>query len=717
MRGKYRNRLQIKTAPPDSAGRPCLGNFLPRFFYLTILTLFALNFQTARGADGDLDPTFGSGGKQIVQIQPDVRDFAKSVAVQPDGKIIIGAELGDFSLNSNSTVLIRLNPDGSLDQTFGTGGKVINSGQRHVPALAVQPDGKIVTAGATSVQGINLDFAVVRYNANGSLDQTFGNGGYAINGLGTANALILQPDGKIVLVGTVLVFREGSDFVTARFNADGSPDQTFGTGGRVQTSFTSGLNSSDRAIGGALQTDRKIVVSGSISGVPSVLIRYNADGSVDLDFGIDGSVLNTNFGASASRVLVLPDGKIVAGGGSFVVGRYNPDGHIDHSFGNNGRFAGGFGSGSGALYGLALQADGKLVAAGSIYYSNMSNSVFAVARYNSNGVPDQSFGNGGFVTTDFLELAIDEAFAVALQPNGKIIAAGYASEPSGSYHDVALAQYQGTLAAQRRTMFDFDGDSRADISVFREGMWYMLQGTDGFAAAQFGMAGDRIVPADYDGDGKTDIAVFRPAEGNWYCLYSGNGTWSGVHFGMNGDVPAPGDYDADGRADYAVFRAGTWYVQRSSAGFFAEQFGLAADRPVAADYDGDGRTDIAVYRDGTWYIDQSSQGFTARNFGLAGDRTTAADYDGDGKADIAVWRPSEGNWYVFRSSDGAVSAAHWGMQGDIPAAADYDGDGRADYAVFRGNGDWWISQSGSGAYVYEKFGLTGDMPVPSSLVR
>jgi uncharacterized delta-60 repeat protein len=686
-------------------------------FWLAILAVVGVTaHQQVLGAGGDLDPTFGSGGKEIIQVQPDVRDFAKAVAVQPDGKIIIGAELGDFSLNTNSAVLIRLKPDGSLDPTFGTGGKVINSGQRHLPALAIQPDGKIVTAGAATVQGINLDFAVVRYNADGSLDQTFGNGGYAINGLGTANALIIQPDGKIVIVGTVLVFREGSDFVVARFNADGSPDQTFGTGGRVQTSFTSGLNSSDRANSGALQTDGKIVVSGSISGVPSVLIRYNANGSVDLDFGLDGSVLNTNFGATASRVLVLPDGKIVVGGGAFVVGRYNPDGHIDHSFGNDGRFAGGFGSGNGALYGLALQADGKLLAAGSIYYTSSANSVFAIGRYNSNGILDTTFGDNGFVFTDFTG-ALDEAFALTIQPNGKFVAAGYAAEPGASYHDVAVARYLGTPVAQRRTMFDFDGDSKADISVFREGTWYLLQGTAGFAAAQFGMAGDRIVPADFDGDGKTDIAVFRGSEGNWYCLYSGNGTWSGVHFGASGDVPATGDYDADGRADYAVFRAGTWYIQRSTAGFFAEQFGLSTDRPVAADYDGDGKTDTAVYRDGTWYIDQSSQGFKAMNFGLAGDRTVATDYDGDGKADIAVWRPGDGNWYVLRSSDGAFSANHWGMQGDMPAAADYDGDGRADYAVYRGNGDWWISQSGSGAAIYEKFGLAGDMPVPYSLVR
>jgi uncharacterized delta-60 repeat protein len=186
MRGKYKNILWLAI--------------------LAVVSVIA--HQQVLGADGDLDPTFGSAGKEIVQIQPDVRDFAKVVAVQSDGKIIIGAELGDFTLNTNSAVLIRLNPDGSLDPTFGNGGKVVNSGQRHLPALAIQPDGKIVTAGATTVSGINLDFAVVRYNADGSLDETFGNGGYAANGLGSASGLVLQPDGKIVLIGYILVVRE-----------------------------------------------------------------------------------------------------------------------------------------------------------------------------------------------------------------------------------------------------------------------------------------------------------------------------------------------------------------------------------------------------------------------------------------------------------------------------------------------------------------------------
>jgi uncharacterized delta-60 repeat protein len=702
-------------------------------FYLVILAVVGLTaHQQILGADGDIDPTFGTGGRVRVNNVDDVSDRARTVAVQPDGKIVVGGDTNG-SNNTGVAALNRLNPDGSLDLGFGNGGKIIGP-QTSLGGVVILPDGKILTVGSIRASQIPVvNFVLTRYNPDGTLDTTFGVDGYAMIGPQTqsivytfGNALVIQPDGKIVAVGVATINPGGDRFLLARFNADGSRDESFGSAGVVFTRFTNGET---QALAVGLQADGKIVAGGyNVADQVTrnfALARYNTNGALDLDFGLEGQV-TTNFAfrnfAQANGVVIQPDGKIIAAGGftrqatGFLLARYKSDGRLDQEYGTGGKVTTGFVNG-GTGYGHAalLQPDGKLLVGGTLAFSGM-NSTLLLARYNTDGSYDQSFGNGGVVISE-QEAGFDEGFALAFQPDRKLIAAGAVDEPGGSYQDFALARYIVSPAAPRRTKFDFDGDSRADISVFREGMWYLLQGTEGFAAAQFGLATDRIVPADYDGDGKTDIAVFRPSEGNWYCLYSGNGTWSGVHFGTDGDVPAPGDYDADGRADYAVFRAGTWYVQRSSAGFFAEQFGLSTDRPVAADFDGDGKTDIAVYRDGTWYIDQSSQGFTARNFGLAGDRTTAADYDGDGKADIAVWRPSEGNWYVFRSSDGGVGAAHWGMQGDIPAAADYDGDGRADYAVFRGNGDWWISQSGSGAVVYEKFGLTGDMPIPNSVVR
>src|SRR5215203_4979870 len=258
--------------------------------FLTIVLMFSGVCQTARAADGDLDPTFGSGGKKIVQISAEQVDLARAVAIQSDGKIVLGGEAGSYPQSDfNRSVLVRLNSDGSLDPTFGSGGRVVNPGQIHLPALVIQPDGKIVTAGATHPISITEDFALVRYNANGSLDTSFGSGGYAVNGEGEAQTLLLQPDGKIVLIGFITLFRNGSDFVLARFNTDGSIDQSFGSGGRVQTSFTSGRNSDDQANAAALQPDGKIIVTGIISGVPTVLIRYNPNGSVDTSFGLDGS--------------------------------------------------------------------------------------------------------------------------------------------------------------------------------------------------------------------------------------------------------------------------------------------------------------------------------------------------------------------------------------------------------------------------------------------
>lgn len=703
-------------------------------FFILGVALLSTGQPAASAADGDLDATFGNGGVVAIDNAANLSDQARAVAVQADGKIVVGGEIA-AAPPDGFAILNRLNPDGSLDTSFGSGGKIIGP-QMTLGGLAILPDGKILTVGSMRSSTIPMQyFILTRYNPNGTLDTTFGTNGYAYIAPQTepvvftvGNALVIQPDGRIVAAGVGSIYPQGDKFLIARFNADGSRDQSFGSEGVVFTRFGGG---EAQALAVALQPDGKIVASGSIEAGQMTrnfaLARYSTDGSIDADFGLEGMV-TTNFVfenyAKAHSVVIQPDGKIIAVGGytrqshGFLLARYNSDGRLDQGYGTGGKVMSSLGGGNGSGFGNAarLQRDGKLLVAGSLSFVTTGTDLISLARYAPNGAFDQTFGKSGVVNSD-LNMGLEELNAIAVQPDGKLVAAGYTSDPSYSYTNFAVVRYGFTPEIPNRTPFDFDGDSRADISVYRGGDWFLLQSSSGFAARPFGLATDHIVPADYDGDGKTDIAVFRPTEGNWYCLYSGNGTWSGIHFGTDGDVPAVGDYDADGRADYAVFRAGTWYVQRSTAGFFAQQFGLSTDRPVAADFDGDGKTDIAVYRDGTWYIDGSTRGFTAQSFGLAGDRTVAADYDGDGKADIAVWRPEDGNWYIFRSSDGAVTGAHWGMQGDMSAPADYDGDGRADYAVFRGNGDWWISQSGSGASIYEKFGLTGDIPVPNSQVR
>lgn len=279
-----------------------------------------------------------------------------------------------------------------------------------------------------------------------------------------------------------------------------------------------------------------------------------------------------------------------------------------------------------------------------------------------------------------------------------------------------------TSAASCR--FDFDGDSKADLSIFRPnaGEWWTLGSSNGSTrAAQFGSSSDRIVPADYTGDGKTDVAIFRPSDGNWFVLRSEDQTFYAFPFGSNGDTPVPDDFDADGKADAAVYRpsTGVWFVSRSSGGNDIRQFGIAGDLPVNADYDGDGRSDIAIYRPslGQWWIQRSTLGTTVWQFGNTTDRTVPGDYTGDGKADVAIFRPTTGEWSIMRSEDQSFYSFPFGAAGDIPASGDYDGDGRFDAAIFRPSSTTWFAQRSTAGTMIQQFGSTGDIPLPSVFVR
>ncbi len=278
------------------------------------------------------------------------------------------------------------------------------------------------------------------------------------------------------------------------------------------------------------------------------------------------------------------------------------------------------------------------------------------------------------------------------------------------------------LSAQpQRTRFDFDGDGKADISVYRPngGIWYLLQSQSGFTGAQFGVSTDKLVPADYDGDGKTDLAVYR--NGTWYLLRSQLG-FTGISFGDSNDIPQPADFDGDGKAELAVWRPsnGTWYVYNLVNNQFTfAQFGASTDKPVVGDYDGDGKANYAVFRPsvGFWYIARStgtpSQNFDSIQFGDSNDKPVPADYDGDGKTDVAVFRPSNGSWYLLRSQLG-FTGVQFGISSDLPTPADYDGDGKADIAVFR-SGTWYLNRSTAG-FTGVQFGADSDKPVPNAFV-
>ncbi len=288
--------------------------------------------------------------------------------------------------------------------------------------------------------------------------------------------------------------------------------------------------------------------------------------------------------------------------------------------------------------------------------------------------------------------------------------------------------------AINRNRFDFDGDGRSDLAVFRpsNNTAYVNRTTSGFAAFQFqtGANQNQFAPADYDGDGKTDFAVWREAaamQANFTIILSSNNMTRTEQLGQTGDVPISGDFDGDGKADTAVYRAGAsgsqsiFYYRgtNNNAGgnITFIPWGLSSDKPVRGDFDGDGRQDAAVFRpsNGTWYIRQSSNGQPLFvKFGLAADVLVPADYDGDGKTDIAVFR--SGTWYILRSSDNQVRIEQFGSAGDRLVPTDYDGDGQADLAVYR-SGAWIIKQSTNSSVIYRNFGIAGDTPAAAAYIR
>jgi hypothetical protein len=281
-----------------------------------------------------------------------------------------------------------------------------------------------------------------------------------------------------------------------------------------------------------------------------------------------------------------------------------------------------------------------------------------------------------------------------------------------------------------RAPFDFDGDGKTDLSVFRPSDAanepdFLLQNSsnNSFTGAAWGSVQDLPVNADFDGDGKTDFAVFRPSTNTWFALQSSNNSVITVNFGLAGDKLTPADFDGDGKADIAVYRPsnGTWYVLQSTNGQARiQQFGTAEDFTAQADFDGDDKADIAVYRpsNGTWYVFRSADnGVTIFNFGLNGDKPVAGDFDGDGKADFAVFRPSDRTWYLLQSQAG-FTAVQFGLSDDKPLQGDFDGDNKADIAVFRPSTNvWYYIKSSDGAVVARQFGANGDTAVPSIFVN
>ena len=364
----------LQLSKSETNGR---GNWRVFAFAAVSVLLFSGSGQLARAADGDLDPTFGIGGKVVTDFTNST-DWLSRVAVQPDGKIVTAG----VSFPGNKYALARYNPDGTLDVTFGIGGKVTTvlpgNVQGGADGLLLLPDGKIMISGSIDLpSSYDTSFALLRYNSDGSLDTTFGNGGVVTTNVGPdddqAYRLALQSDGKIVAAG-----RRGIHFNPteqrkghvglARYNPDGSLDTSFGNGGKVDTDFGQGLESYALAV--IIQPDGRIVIAGE-SSYEFLVARYNSNGTLDTTFSGDGFAL-VNFSSSWGHgrdAVLQPDGKIILVGiaevnspyDSFALARVNPDGSFDQSFGNGGKV---IMVNQGDLEAVVLQNDGKLIALG-----------------------------------------------------------------------------------------------------------------------------------------------------------------------------------------------------------------------------------------------------------------------------------------------------------------------------------------------------------------
>ena len=472
------SRIDISTITRHLPRRTPILPLLASLLLMTVGILIGGSSHLAQAQTaGTLDSSFGSGGKVITDFGAE--DSAQAISIQADGKILVGGTANeDFAV-------ARYNPNGSLDTTFGSGGKVTTDfGSREDASdIALQKDGKIIVVGSAL-----SDFAVVRYNSNGSLDTTFGSGGKITTDFGdstdTATAVAIQSDGKIVVAGrtwhsSATCCRATGDFALARYNTNGSLDASFDGDGRVITDFGTPAAGTyyDFDIEGAYDVVmqnvngvEKIIVAGQTYlgytegvGLPGTdvdfaLARYDLNGQIDLTFGTGGQVI-TNRGFrnrsvigggkdgtfdSAKAVTIQSDNKIVVAGYSYdgdsnlVLARYLADGALDPTFGDSGWVtipSASFFSNEPACD-VATQMVGgveKIVAVGRFAYD------FVLARFNLDGSPDINFGSNGQVTTDFG--SEDAATGVAIQCDSKIVVAGRKGSPYNG-PDFALARYE-----------------------------------------------------------------------------------------------------------------------------------------------------------------------------------------------------------------------------------------------------------------------------------
>ncbi len=659
-----------------------------------------------------MDKSFGTNGNVSTTIGTSAKSNA--VVVQPDGKILTVGNVGTG--NTRDTVMVRYNSNGSLDTGFGNNGVVIfalSPVDELANDIGLQSDGKIIVAGNIMVQATSaVDFMVARFNQNGTLDTTFGSNGIATfdqSPTDIFNAVVIQPDNKIVAVGATS--QNGWEFAALRFNSNGTLDDGFSNGGVFILEYTPYSNNHYfRSV--QLLPNGRIIVGGTAwdTGGTDVLVMLEPNGAMAQDFGQNG-ITGEYFGGSESPsqtfdFAVLPNGKILTLS-KYGVRRRMSNGADDQSFRKV--FGGSAENISNAGSNIAVRSDGRFIVlnqrrggtqpyaysyepnGGDINHAkNISGNDIAIQGDNKFVVINSSASNLGISRynsinspgTRIADLDFDEKTDLFAQTAEQTVNLLRSTSSSGQSFDVDgrvipelyLHVYPGLEPlGYGITFWKVDQNS---LGYFGGNI-----GTGIRLVSRWGIAGD--IPVGFDIDGVTEefiyptksseYAIFRPSDGTWWII-NRDGTHFVVKWGLNGDKPVPADYDYDGITDFAVYRpsTGTWWILRSSDRSYMEiKFGIASDIPLTGDFDGDGKADLTVYRpsEGHWYQLLTSEGFRVVKWGISTDYPVPGDYDGDGKHDVAVYRA--GIWYLLESS-GGMRIVPFGNPGDVPIAVRYD---------------------------------------------